>query len=533
MTLKTEWWQEGIIYQIYPRSFQDSNGDGIGDLGGIIARLDYLQWLGVDGLWISPCYPSPMADFGYDVSNYTDIDPIFGTLTDMDELIRAAHERGMKIILDYVPGHTSEQHPWFIESRSSPHNPKREWYIWRDAAPDGSPPNNWLSRFDGESAWEWDEKSGQYYLHTFLKQQPDLNWRHPALRDAMLDVLRFWFERGIDGFRVDVSYRVMKDAHFRDNPPNPAWHEGLDPSKKVIERYTKNTPDIHQFNRWLRAVADEYDHRLLVGEINLPLEQLVKHYGQHDEFQLPFNFRLIFTPWEAQAVHEIADRYQTLLPEGTWPTWVLGNHDQHRFASRVGAAQARVGIMLLLTLRGTPTIYYGEELGMEDVAIAPAQVQDPWEKYVPGLGLGRDPERTPMQWDSSPNAAFCKPDVQPWLPLADDYEQMNVAQQRNHPQSMLSLTHALINLRRTTPALSIGDYHSLAAPPGIFAYLRKNGLHPRLLIVLNFTNQPKTWPLPEEVGAVTVLLSTHMDRKGEEIEGKLELRADEGVILAG
>lgn len=530
MAAKKEWWQEGIVYQIYPRSFQDANGDGIGDLPGITQQLDYLQGLGVDALWISPCYPSPMADFGYDVSDYTDIDPIFGTMADMDELIAAVHERGMKIILDYVPGHTSDQHAWFIESRSGRDHAKREWYIWHDPAPDGGPPNNWLSRFDGQSAWEWDEKSGQYYLHTFLKQQPDLNWRNPALRDAMLDVLRFWFERGIDGFRVDVSYRVMKDAQFRDNPPNPAWHEGMDPSKKVIETYSKNTPDIHEFNRWLRAVADEYEDRVLVGEINLPLEQLVKHYGDDDEFQLPFNFRLIFTPWQADAVRKIVDEYERLLPEGAWPNWVLGNHDRARFASRVGAAQARVGMMLLLTLRGTPTLYYGDEIGMQDVEIAPEQVQDPWEKYVPGLGLGRDPERTPMQWDSTPNAGFCEPDVEPWLPLANDYEQVNVVKNCFDPHSMLSLTHALINIRRQTPALSQGSYHSLPAPDGIFAYERQQD-EETLFIVLNFTNHPQKWPLPKGTEAIIVHLSTHMDREGEERGDQLRLRGDEGVML--
>jgi len=284
MSLNTLWWQNGIIYQIYPRSFQDTIGNGIGDLPGITQRLDYLQWLGIDAIWISPIYPSPMADFGYDVLNYINIDPMFGQLADMDALLEAAHARGLRVVLDFVPNHSSDQHPWFIESRSSRDNPKRDWYIWRDPAPNGGPPNNWLCRFDGKSAWQWDDKRGQYYLHTFLKEQPDLNWRNPEVRATMLNVMRFWFERGIDGFRVDVSHRVLKDAQFRDNPPNPDWRVGMDPAKRMNEIYTRDTPENHEFNRWLREVADEYEARVLVGEITLPVEQLVKHYGHFDEF---------------------------------------------------------------------------------------------------------------------------------------------------------------------------------------------------------------------------------------------------------
>ena len=279
------WWQKGIVYQVYPRSFQDSNGDGIGDLPGIMRRLDYLQWLGVSAIWISPIYPSPMADFGYDVSDYTGVHPIFGSLADFDALIAAAHARGLKIILDFVPNHSSNEHPWFLESRSSRDNRRRDWYIWRDAKPDGSVPNNWGSWFGG-SAWEWDEHTGQYYLHLFDKAQPDLNWRNEELRNAMLDVLRFWFDRGVDGFRVDVSYKVMKDLELRNNPPNPDWRPGMDPFARLLQTYSENRPENHDFNRWLRAVSDEYDDRLLIGEIYLPIAELVKHYGEQDEIHL-------------------------------------------------------------------------------------------------------------------------------------------------------------------------------------------------------------------------------------------------------
>jgi alpha-glucosidase len=529
--MTTHWWQTGLIYQIYPRSFQDSNGDGVGDLRGITQRLDYLDWLGVTAVWISPVYPSPMADFGYDVSDYTDIHPLFGTLDDMDALIEAAHGRGLKIILDFVPNHTSDQHPWFQESKASRENPKRDWYIWRDPAPDGGPPNNWLSRFDGESAWEWDEMSGQYYLHSFLKEQPDLNWRNTAVREAMLENMRFWFRRGVDGFRVDVSYRVMKDALFRDNPPNLAWHDGLDPSKRVIETYTKDTPDIHEFNRWLRQASDEFDDRVLVGEINLPLERLVKHYGDHDEFQLPFNFKLIFADWQAHVVRELADRYESLLPPGAWPNWVLGNHDQHRIASKVGVAQARVAQMLLFTLRGTPTMYYGDELGMTDVEIPPEKVQDPWEKFVPGLGLGRDPERTPLPWDDSPNGGFCPPDVTPWLPLGDDVAEVNVATLQVQEGSILHMVRTLIAMRQTTAVLNAGQYRSHDAPDGLFVFERYlPDERDRYLVLLNFTGEAKTWSPPTSE-TLTLVLSTQMDKPDAWAHGRVALRPNEGLLM--
>ncbi|HET7037559.1 MAG TPA: alpha-amylase family glycosyl hydrolase, partial [Thermomicrobiaceae bacterium] len=349
------WWQRGIIYHIYPRSLQDSNGDGIGDLPGITARLDYLQWLGVDAIWLSPIFTSPMADFGYDVSGYRAIHPMFGTLADFDRLVAAAHERGLKVILDYVPNHTSEQHPWFLESRAARHNPRRDWYIWRDPAPDGGPPNNWVSNFGG-SAWEWDEPTGQYYYHAYLREQPDLNWRNPEVRRAMLDVLRFWLDRGVDGFRVDALRQVIKDADLRDNPPNPAHTPDQGPYAALLPVYSADRPEVHEIIRELRAVIDAYPNRLMIGELYLPLERLVAYYGEHGSgVHLPANFHLILTPWRAADIAALVDTYEGLLPEGAWPNWVLGNHDRHRIASRVGPEQARVAAILLLTLRGTPT----------------------------------------------------------------------------------------------------------------------------------------------------------------------------------
>ncbi len=383
MSAQHEWWQRGIIYQIYPRSFQDSNDDGVGDLPGIASRLDYLERLGVDAIWLSPIYPSPMADFGYDISNYIDVDPLFGTLAEFDRLVEDVHRRGMRIVLDFVPNHTSDKHPWFKESRSSRDNPKRDWYIWRDPAPGGGPPNNWLSNFGGQ-AWELDEATGQYYYHAFLKEQPDLNWRNHDVQQAMLDVLRFWLDRGVDGFRVDVIWHIVKDDEFRDNLPNPDYGPQLAPHRQLLATYNTDRPEVHDIIGQMRAVLDEYDERMMVGEIYLPLERLVTYYGaQGSGVHLPFNFHLIELPWHARAIDDAVRRYEAILPSYGWPNWVLGNHDNPRIASRIGRAQARVAMMLLLTLRGTPTIYYGDEIGMQNVPIPPDRVQDPFEKNVP------------------------------------------------------------------------------------------------------------------------------------------------------
>ena len=522
------WWERGIVYQIYPRSFMDSNGDGIGDLRGIRQKLDYLQWLGVDAIWISPIYPSPMADFGYDVSDYTDIDAIFGSLADFDALLAEVHARGMKLLLDYVPNHTSDRHPWFIESKSSRFSAKRDWYIWRDAAPDGGPPNNWRSNFGG-AAWTWDKATGQYFYHAFLKEQPDLNWRNVEVRQAMLDVLRFWLNRGVDGFRVDVMHHLAKDTRYRDNPPNPDFRPGMSPYRELLTTHSVDLPEVHEIVALMRAVVDEYDDRMLVGEIYLPLERLMAYYGASGEgAHLPFNFQLLRLPWDAKGVATVVERYEAMLPSYAWPNWVLGNHDKPRIATRVGAAQARVAALLLLTLRGTPTLYYGDEIGMHDVAIAPDQVRDPFEKNVPGLGLGRDPVRTPMQWTGGNCAGFTT--GSPWLPLADDYKTINVATLRDQPKSILTLYHRLIELRRAEPALSVGAFASLPVIDGVMAYVRKAGER-RLLIVLNFVPQARNFDLRTLDAQAVLLLSTHLDRSQEQLGDEIQLRSDEGVIV--
>jgi alpha-glucosidase len=528
MTDTFRWWQRGIIYQIYPRSFMDSNGDGVGDLPGIIRKLDYLSWLGVDAVWLSPIFPSPMADFGYDVSDYTDIHPLFGTLADFDRLVAEAHRRHLKIILDYIPNHTSDQHPWFGASRSSRHHPKRNWYIWRDPGAAGGPPNNWRSVFGG-SAWEWDGASGQYYYHAYLKEQPDLNWRHPEVQAVMLDVLRFWLERGVDGFRVDALRQLIKDEQLRDNPPNPLYHPSLGPYDALLPVYTTDRVEVHEMIASMRRIIDAYEERLLIGELYLPIERLVTYYGVHGSgVHLPFNFHLIHVPWQARPIEILIAAYEAALPPDGWPTWVLGNHDQHRLATRIGSSQVGVAAMLLLTLRGTPTVYYGEELGMRDVAIPPALVHDPWEKHVPGLGLGRDPERTPMHWNDSANAGFTA--GTPWLPVASDYRTVNVSVERNDPLSMLTLYRCLIALRRATPALSVGTYVGLQAHGDILAYVRAHAGR-RCLVVLNLGPQSQVFESTQVDIRGHVVLSTHLDRVDDTVCRTIALRRDEGVIV--
>jgi alpha-glucosidase len=516
------WWQRGMLYQIYPRSFMDSNADGTGDLPGILSRLDHLAWLRVDAIWISPIFPSPMADFGYDVSNYTDVDPLFGTLADLDRLVLAAHQRDMRVLLDYVPNHTSEAHPWFVESRSSRDNPKRDWYIWHPAAPDGGPPNNWLSVFGG-SAWEWDAATEQYYYHAYLKKQPDLNWRNPETRAAMLDVLRFWLDRGIDGFRIDALRQVVKDDQLRDDPADPSWTAERAPYTSVLHVFSTDRPELLELVREFRDLADEYAERVLIGELYLPIDRLVAYYGVEGRgLHLPFNFHLILTPWQARQVAALIGAYEAALPPGAWPNWVLGNHDQPRVASRLGAAQARVAAMLLLTLRGTPTVYQGEEIGMHNVTIPPTAVQDPVENNLPGLGLGRDPERTPMQWDAGENAGFST--AKPWLPLADDFAHMNVALQRQDPGSMLSLYRRLIDLRRATPALSVGSYREVFVDDDLLVFARSAG-DSEVVVALNVSHAERALPAGVADGR-RLVVSTHLTAGEPGV-----LRPDEGVIL--
>lgn len=522
------WWRDGVFYQVYPRSFQDSNADGVGDLRGIIERLPYLLALGVDAVWLSPIFPSPMADFGYDIADYVGIDVLFGTMQDFDALVDAAHASGLKIILDLVPNHTSDQHPWFVESRSSRDNPKRDWYIWHEPSAGGGAPNNWLSEFGG-SAWQYDAATHQYYYHAFLAAQPDLNWRNPAVRQAMYDVMRFWLRRGVDGFRVDVIWHLIKDAAFRDNPPKPDYREGRPPHERVLPLHTTDQAEVHGVIEEMRQVMDEFDRRVLIGEIYLPLERLVTYYGNdRPEAHLPFNFALLSAPWNARAIEKIINDYEGALPTGAWPNWVLGNHDRPRVASRVGREQARVAAMLLLTLRGTPTLYYGDEIGMHQVAIAPNQVRDPFEKNVPGIGVGRDGCRTPMQWNATANAGFST--TTPWLPLADDFSHENVANLEADAGSILNLYKALIDLRKKWPQLRSGAYAPIAADGNLLLYRRQGEPRP-VTVALNMGVEPISIASSSAGLAGEILLSTLLDRRGETINGALDLRSNEGIII--
>ena len=521
------WWKKEVIYQIYPRSFKDSDGDGIGDLKGITQKLDYLEELGVKGIWISPIYPSPMADFGYDVSDYTGIHPMFGKMEDFDELLNAIHQRGMKCILDLVPNHSSNQHPWFLESKKSKDNPKRDWYIWKDPAEDGGPPNNWMSVFGGP-AWEFDENTGQYYYHAFLKEQPDLNWRNPEVQKAMFDAMRFWLKKGVDGFRVDVMWHMIKDEHFRDNPPNPDFTEEMSSFNKVIPAYSTDQDEVHDIVEKMRNVIDEFDERLLIGEIYLPIHKLVKYYGhENNGAHLPFNFQLLELPWNAEKINATINEYEGALPEDGWPNWVLGNHDKSRIATRVGKEQAGVAAMMLLTLRGTPTVYYGDELGMEDVEIPQEKIRDPQALNEPGVGRSRDPERTPMQWDDSDNAGFTNGD--PWLPVSPHYKEQNVKNLWDKDGSMLDLHRKLLKIRAKEPALHVGNYLPVFTNKDLLSYIREFE-NQRFLVILNLGASELDF-MPDFKWKGTVKVATDHSMEGKKVNNKMKIAGNLGLLI--
>jgi glycosidase len=538
------WWQTGVIYQIYPRSYKDTTGSGVGDLQGIIQKLDYLSGtLGIDAIWLSPFYPSPMKDFGYDVADYTAVDPIFGSLDDFRELVQQAHSRELRIIIDLVPNHSSDQHRWFQESRSSRQNPRRDWYIWKDPKPDGSPPNNWLSVFGG-SAWEWDERTSQYYLHSFLKEQPDLNWRNPEVQEAIFDVSRFWLDLGVDGFRIDVAHYILKDPQMRDNPPSlegtKSIHRPLGEYDSQTHLYDKGHPDTHRIYRDFRMLLDEYSAerpRVSIGEIHIvDWKEWASYYGDTSappgsgkaEIHMPFNFSLLGVEWDADLVREKVDQLEASLPEGAWPNYVMGNHDEQRLASRIGREQARGAAMLLLTLRGTPTIYYGEEIGMENVDILYESQKDPFGLNQPGQG--RDLCRTPMQWSDTPKAGFSDPGTaELWLPLADNYQEINVEEQLTDPRSFLALYRKLLEVRRSTPPLQCGDYHPIDdSPPGCFFFTRTLDQE-SVLVAINFTGEAVNLD-PSRLPGGKVVLNTNLDQESQPTPPR-RLRPYEGLII--
>ena len=526
------WWQIGVVYQVYPRSFQDTTGNGVGDLAGIISRLDYLaDTLGIDAVWLSPFYPSPMDDFGYDVADYTGVDPLFGDLDDFDRLRDGCHRRGLRLIVDLVPNHTSDRHPWFRDSRSGRDHSRRDWYTWKDPGPDGAPPNNWQAVFGGP-AWEWDAATGQYYLHSFLPSQPDLNWRNPRVREAMFGVMRFWLDRGVDGFRIDVAHYLMKDPEFRDNPVAAGGGSGfkdLHDYDTFEHTHDKGHPDVHGVFREMRTLLDGYlPPRMAVGEIHVfDFEEWAKYYGDGDELHMPFNFSLLYAYWTAEGFRRRIDALEAALPPGAWPNYVLGNHDESRSATRFGDARSRVAAMMLLTLRGTPTLYYGDELGLPEVEIPPEAQQDPWGIRVPGLG--RDGCRTPMLWDGTANGGFCDAAVRPWLPVGPAAPERNVAAEIGDPGSHLSLYRALLALRRSAPALQEGSYRPLdGLPEDCFAYRREHTGGGAVVVALNFSAMPIVVP---GLGPGTVVASTGMDRVGERAADPLPLGPDEGVVI--
>lgn len=519
-----------MLYQVYPRSFADSDGDGVGDLPGITSRLDYLAWLGVDAVWLSPFYASPMVDFGYDITDHCAVDPVFGTLADFDALLAAAHERELRVVIDFVPNHTSDRHPWFVEARSSRTNPRRDWYIWADPGGDGGPPNNWPSTFpDTGSAWTWDEGTGQYYLHSYTAGQPDLNWHNPTVREAMAGVLRFWLDRGVDGFRIDAVHRLIKDPDLVDNPAELAGaRTALVPGAQRLRHIDQ--PRVHEVIRGLRAVVDAYGPgRVLLGEVAVAdPDRWAAYYGHGDELQLPLNFAFWSTPFTARGFRAAIETTEQVLPPDAWPVYALGNHDLSRLASRYdhhrhgggGQARARLAAMLLLTVRGTPLLYYGDEIGMTDVPIPPEVANDP---------DGRDPVRTPMQWDAVPGAGFST--GRPWLPIPASADTVNVTTERGQSRSLLNLYRDLIRLRRRHPALRRGTYTQLPGDGEVLAYQREHD-GDRLLVALNFGDHPVTVDLLTGAGA-RVVLSSDPERETGSISEEVTLTANEAVIIAG
>ncbi|WP_347336990.1 alpha-amylase family glycosyl hydrolase [Bradyrhizobium pachyrhizi] len=512
------------MYEIAVVSFQDSNGDGQGDLVGLLQRIDYLTWLGVGAVWLTPIYKSPNHDFGYDIADFCSVDPRFGNLEDFDKLLRALHDSGIRIILDLVPNHSSDQHAWFDESRGSRNNPKSDWYLWAEAGANGGPPNNWLSRFGG-SAWEWCEERRQFYYHSFLPSQPDLNWRNPEVREAIASVMRFWLERGVDGFRVDASAVLIKDDLLRDNPPDPEADDKTPPPQACTPVFTDDRPEAMRCIEYIREVLDQYDGKLLCGEVQGKTDRIGHFYGNsRPRLHLPLNFALLDTEWNAIALQAAIDAYFNALPQEAWPDFVIGGHDKHRVASKVGQAQARVLAMLLMTIRGTPFLFAGDEIGSEQVPIPSDRVQDPFEKLLKGFDLGRDPERAPLRWDDTDGGGFT--DGAPRLPLSRDRAR-NIKAQQGDGKSLLNLYRELIALRRLEPCLLQGEYLPRRAQNDVFSFGRRTN-ETEILVGLNMSGEPRLW---EWEGCGVRLLSSGLDSGPEKVTGPTHLKPNEGVIV--
>ena len=505
----SEWWKSAVVYQIYPRSFCDTTGNGVGDLAGIRSQLDHLVWLGVDALWISPFFRSPMKDFGYDVSDYCDVDPLFGSLDEFDALVADCHERGLRVLVDWVPNHTSDCHPWFQEARSSRDAAKRDWYVWRDGTPE-RPPNNWRSAFTRGPAWTWDEATRQWYLHLFLSEQPDLDWTNPQVVAAMHDTLRFWLDRGVDGFRMDVIHCIGKDPALPDAPEALA---------KIPYCALNDHPSTHALLRGIRDVLDAYEgERVMVGEVFLlDTAQVAPYYGDGDELHLSFNFPPLFAPWEARAWRErIEQTERELAPRDSWPTWVLSNHDNPRHRSRYGSeARARAAALLLLTLRGTPFLYAGEELGQEDAVVPEAQRVDPG---------GRDGCRAPIPWHARPGHGW--KGREPWLPWAPEAETRNAEVLRADPDSILGLYQRLLRARRASPALRLGSWQAIDAGDDLLGYRRHCEDDTRTILV-NFSDAEREVAL---AGDWRIEVASDGVGEGEAFYGRVA--ADQALVLS-
>jgi alpha-glucosidase len=521
------WWRDGVLYQIYPRSFADSNGDGIGDLRGIVARLDHLQWLGIDGIWLNPTMPSPNDDWGYDVSDYCGVHPDLGTLEDLDALVAAAGERGMRVLLDLVPNHTSDRHAWFVDALSGREARHRDHYVWADPAPGGGPPNNWESNFGG-SAWTLHEPTGQYYLNNFLPSQPDLNWWNDEVRDAFDEILRFWFARGIAGWRIDVCHAIVKDRELRDDPAVTVEDHPELRKRALKHVFSMNRPEVHDVLRHWRKLADRDDPpRILVGETYvLDLDQLIPYYGQgEDELHLAFNFLFVHGDFDKDVLSAIVAGVEEKLPHAAWPVYTGSNHDAGRLGTRWAAGderRVRVALTMLLTLRGTPFLYYGDEIGLPEVPLDPETALDPVARRTGDPADNRDVCRTPMPWSDEPGGGFTSADATPWLPFGD-LAACNVAAQRSDPDSVLNLVRDLIALRREHPELRAGSYEPLQAPAGVWAWRRGE----RFAVALNMSDGE----VAVEGAGGRVAIATDRSRDGESVGSVVRLGPYEGLVV--
>ena len=532
------WWKTTIIYQCYPRSFQDSDGDGNGDLNGIRSRLDYFVEARIRAVWLNPIYSSPQKDNGYDISNYANIDPLYGTLADFKTLLKEMHKRELNVIMDFVPNHSSDEHPWFQESRSSRDNSKRDWYVWADGK-DGGPPNNWISVFGG-SAWSYDNTTEQYYLHQFSDFQPDLNYRNQHVKGAMEEVLKFWVDLGVDGFRVDAVIFLLEDPKLENERRNPQFTGNCtanisspDCYNSLIHNLTTNYDRIHDIIRSWRKVLDSYSdkteqERFMVGEVYDPISEVITYYGnKSDEFNFPFNFLLLGNSnWTGTQVSSLVAEWLDNIPEGAWSNWVLGNHDNPRISSKAGVYLSRALNVLLLTLPGTPTTYYGEEIMMTDVYVPPPERHDKYQD--------RDKERTPMQWNTSAYAGFTSPDSKPWLPVATNYSTYNVEVESRDSRSPLTLYKKLSELRSNYSALQYAGYEHVYNSTDLFAYLRfcqDRNKRKQVLVVINFSKHQTTAKLIIDLKDPTIVLSSNLNRTGTIQLSNVKLLGEEALII--